>query len=139
MPVTGRVHGRHGRLYLGATDSGEATPVAATKSWAIDAQTDYVDATAQGDTSKVSVAGLPGGSGSFEAFYETGSYSGNVFTAARDGLARKMYAYPDASDSSKYWFTTAFISGNISSPVDGITSVSGTFAAATDLIPVGIA
>lgn len=133
-----RVPGRKGRLYLAATGSGEATPVAATKSWTIDAQTEYYDATAQGDTSKQSGAGLPGGSGSFEAFYETGSYSGAVFTAARDGEARKMYAYPDASDSTKYWFGTSYVSASVTSAVDGMTTVSGTFSAATDLIPVGI-
>lgn len=133
-----RVHGRFGRIYIGATDSAAATPVAATKSWTIDAQTDYADATAQGDTSKQSVAGLPGGSGSFEAFYDTGSYGGAVFTAARDGLARKFYAYPNASTNTEYWFGTAFFSASVTSSVDGVTTVSGTFAGATDVIPVGI-
>lgn len=133
-----RIHGRHGRIYIGATTSAAASPVAATKGWDLDAQTDYADATAQGDQSKQSGAGLPGGSGSFEAFYETGSYAGNVFTAARDGLSRKFYAYPDASDSGAYWFGTAFFSGKISSQVDGMTTVSATFAGASDIIPVGI-
>ena len=133
-----RVSGRFGRIYIGATSSAAASPVAGTKSWSIDSATDFVDATAQGDTSKQSVAGLPGGSGSFEAFYDAAAYGGDVFTAARDGLARKMYFYPDQNDATKYWFGTAFISASASSAVDGVTSISGTFASATDLIPVGI-
>lgn len=133
-----RIHGRFGRIYIGATDSAAASPVAATKGWDLDASTDYSDATAQGDLSKQSGAGLPGGSGSFEAFYETGTYGGNVFTAARDGLARKFYAYPDASVNTSYWFGTAFFSGKISSQVDGMTTISATFAGASDIVPVGI-
>lgn len=134
-----RTPGRFGRIYLGATTSAAASPIAATRSWTIDAQSEQYDATAQGDTSKTYGAGLPGGSGSFEAFYEPGSYAGDVFTAARDGLARKLYAYPDATDNSKYWFCTAFVSASVSSDVGGMTTVSGQFSAATDLIPVGIA
>lgn len=133
-----RTHGRHGLLYLAETTGGSARPVAATKSWSVDAQTDYADATAQGDASKQSAAGLPGGSGSFEAFYDAAAYTGAVFTAALDGLARKMYFYPDRNDMAKYMFTTAYVSGNISSAVDGMTSVSGTWSAATDMVYVGI-
>lgn len=133
-----RIHGRFGRIYIGASDSAAASPVAATKGWDLDASTDYADATAQGDQSKQSAAGLPGGSGSFEAFYETGSFAGNVFAAARDGLARKFYAYPDATDNTKYWFGTAFFSGKVSSQVDAMTTVSATFSGASDIIPVGI-
>ncbi len=133
-----RIHGRFGQLYVGATTSAAASPVAATKSWTLDAQTDYVDVTAQGDTSKQSVAGLPGGSGSFEAFYDEAAYSGAVFTAASDGLARKIYMYPNTSTMTKYWFFTGFISGSVTSSVDGATSVAGKFAAATDVIAVGI-
>jgi len=134
-----RTHGRHGRLYIGATTSAAASPVGATKSWTLDAQTDYVDATAQGDSSKVSVAGLPGGSGSFEAILDTAVYNGDVFTAARDGLSRKFYAYPDGATNTQYWFGTAFFSASATSSVDGVNTVSGTFAGATDIIAVGIA
>lgn len=133
-----RTPGRFGRIYLAATNGGEATPVGATKSWQLDAQAEQYDATAQGDTSKTYGAGLPGGSGSFEAFYDSSSYAGDVFTAARDGLARKLYAYPDATVNTKYWFCTAFVSASVSSDVGGMTTVSGQFSAATDLIPVGI-
>ena len=133
-----RTHGRFGRLYVGATTSAAAAPVAGTKSWTLDSATDYADATAQGDTSKQSAAGLPGGSGSFEAFYDATVYTGAVFTAARDGLDRAIYFYPDSADTTKYWFGRAYVSGSVSSAVDGMTTVSGTFAASSDLIPVGI-
>lgn len=133
-----RTPGRKGRLYLAATGSGEAVPVAATKSFQVDAQTPFYESTAQGDTSQQFGAGLPGGSGSFEGFYDPSSYSGAVFTAARDGQSRKMYAYPDASDNTKYWFTTANVSASFTAPVDGMETVSATWSAASDLIPVGV-
>lgn len=134
-----RTPGRFGRIYLAATSGGSASPIAATRSWTIDSASEQFDATAQGDTSKTYGQGLPGGSGSFEAFYESGTYAGDVFTAAREGTARAMYAYPDATDSSKYWFATCFVSASVTSDVGGMTTVSGQFSAATDLIPVGIA
>ena len=49
-----RTHGRFGLLMLAPTDSAQAQTVAATKSWTIDSQTDYADATAQGEPVSVS-------------------------------------------------------------------------------------
>jgi len=133
-----RIHGRFGQLYVGATSTGSASPVAATKSWTLDSATDFVDATAQGDTSKQNLAGLPGGTGSFEAFYSDSEYTGNIFASSTTGTAVKIYAYPNRADTAKYWFFTGFISGSVTSSVDGATTVSGKFAAATDVIAVGI-
>ena len=65
-----RQHGRRGRLYVGiASDSAAAEPVAYLSKWSIGFSTDNVDVTANGDTNKVYVAGLPDASGSFSGFY----------------------------------------------------------------------
>lgn len=134
-----RIHGRHGRLYLGANSTAAASPVAATKSWKIDSSTPFTDATAQGDTSTVSLAGLPGGTGSFQAFYDSTAYTGNIFASSQAGLAVKMYWYPlHDLDPTIYGFTTAFVSGSMTSDVTGVTTVDGTFASATGIYTVGI-
>ena len=39
---------------------------------------------------------------------------------------------------AKFWLTTAYVSASITSAVDGMTTVSGTFTCATDMVPVGI-
>lgn len=134
-----RIHGRHGRLYLAPTDSGEAVPVSGTTSWTINAETDFVDATAQGDRSKQSLAGLPGSDFSFDGLYDDSAHTGNVFTAAFEGTSRKAYFYPDARSSSKYFFGKVFVSGNVTSGVSDATKISGKGAFETDMIPVGIA
>ncbi len=133
-----RIHGRHGRIYLGATAGGEASPVGGTTDWTLNAQTDMTDCTAQGDLSKQSQAGLPGSDFSFNSFYDDSEYTGNVFKAAAEGTARKIYMYPDARTGSKYWFGTAFVSGNISSSVSDMNKLSGQGAFATDCIGVGV-
>lgn len=133
-----RIHGRHGQLYLGATTSADASPVAATTSWTIESTPDFTDVTAQGDTSKRNLAGLPGSNFNGDAFYDDAAYTGNFFTAAMEGLSRKAYFYPNRSDSTKYFFGRVFVGGSLASAVgDGTkTSFSGAFE--TDLISVGI-
>ena len=61
-----------------------------------------------------------------------------IFTAASDGLSRKIYMYPNSADTAKYWFFTGFISGSVTSAVDGATTIAGKFAASSDVIAVGI-
>ncbi len=133
-----RIHGRNGRIYLGADSSASASPVAGTTRWTINSQTPFVDATAQGDASSVSLAGLPGGDFTFESIYSDSEFTGNIFASARAGEAVKAYFYPKASDSTKYLFATVFVSATLESPVDGVTKMSGTGAAASSMLSVGI-
>lgn len=133
-----RIAGRNSDFWIAPTSGGKAKPCSAVKSWKLNAQTDYIDVTAMGDTSKQSIAGLPGGSGSFEAFYDDSAYTGDVFTAARDGLARTWYGYLNTGDRTKnYFFGTAFFSADIAPDVAGPVPVSGIFSAATDVCYVG--
>ena len=133
-----RIHGRFGRIYLGSNSSAAAAPVAGTTRWSLESQTDFTPATAQGDSSTVFLAGLPGGQFSFSSIYSDDEFTGNIFANATAGEAVKCYLYPKASDATKYWFGTVYVSASVESPVDGVTSLTGSGAAATSLIAVGI-
>lgn len=125
-----RVAGRFGRMYVGiASDSAAAEPAVYLRRWSIDYSTDKYDVTAQGDSNKAYVAGLPDAQGRYDGFYDTDT--AQFWTAATDGLARKVYLYADTSDTGEYFFGTAFFDFSIESPVDGPTTISGSFNAAS--------
>lgn len=136
-----RKHGRRGRLYADFSTAGTsaAVPVASLKQWSIDFSTDNVDATCFGDTNKQYLAGLPDSSGTFAGLYDDTSAS--AYAAAIDNTAnnaRKFYLYPDTSDTSKYWFGTGLFDASYSAAVDGAIELSGNWAAASNIIGVGI-
>ena len=132
-----RVHGRRGRLYVGiASDSAAAEPVAYLSKWSIGFSTDNVDVTANGDTNKVYVAGLPDASGSFSGFYDDATTQ--TFTAASDGLPRRWYLYPSTpSVAGPYWFATGLFDFNAEGDVGGAVTVSGDFQAASAVAKIG--
>lgn len=130
-----RAHGRAGRMYASITSGGTAQPVMFVKSWGIQFGTDNSEVTAQGDTGKVYVGSLPDASGSYDGFLDVDVPQ--FYTAAVDGVARKMYLYPNASDATKYWFGTALFDFNIEVPVDGPDTCNGDWQAASDIIRVG--
>lgn len=134
-PATSRrIHGRNGRVYVGlASDTAVATPTLYRTKWSITATTDKVDVTAFGDANKVYVAGLADASGTVEGFYDTAG--DDLYTAAQDGLARKMYLYPTTADAT-YWFTTAFFDFNVDVGVTEAASVSSSWVAASPLVRV---
>ena len=132
-----RNHGRRGRLYVGiASDSAAAEAVAYLSKWSVSFSTDNVDATANGDTNKVYLAGLPDASGSFSGFYDDAS--AQTYTAAADGLARRFYLYPTTpSVAGPYWFGTALFDFNANSDVGSAVTVSGDFQAASAVTKIG--
>lgn len=132
-----KLHGRNGRIYIGlASSSATAEPVANLTSWNINASTDQLDVTSMGDTSKTYLVGLPDAQITFEGYYDD-SGSG-VYTAATDGGARKVYLYPTINDPTKYWFNTSFVQASTKGGVNEAITISGTLAAATSLVAVGI-
>lgn len=130
-----RKHGRFGRMYFAVSDGAEAAPAVALRRWTLNSATDKAETTSQGDNSKTYVAGLPDAQGSYEGFYD--GDSAQAWAASQDGLARKMYLYPDTSDTDTYAFGTAFLDFSIDSPVDGATTINGSFNAATPFSSVG--
>lgn len=131
-----RVAGRQSRLYIALTNGGSASPVASTRSFTIDSNRDEIDATCQGDTSKVALLGLPGGSGQFTGVFDT-TATGAAFAAAIDGLSRAVYGYM-SSAVGQYFYCTATFSASLSADVGGLCEVSGSWSADTPVVWVGV-
>jgi hypothetical protein len=129
-----RIAGRNGRMYV-ELGTGAATPVMFMESWTLNRNTARFDVTAQGDTGMVYTSGLPDAQGDYSGFLDVDAPQ--FYAAASDGVARKMYLYPDTTDATKYWYGTALFDFSTTSPVSGPAAVSGTWAAATDLVAVG--
>lgn len=131
-----RRHGRNGRIFVNIASGGTAEPIAFQAKWSLDFSTDDVEVTAFGDPNKVYVAGLPDASGSFNGFWDDAT--AQLYTAAQDGVARKVYLYPDFTNAAGvYWFGTALFDFSIEVDVAGADTVSGSFKAASPLIKVG--
>ena len=130
-----RNHGRRGRLYVGiASDSASAEAVAYLSKWSVAFSTDNVDVTANGDTNKTYVAGLPDASGSFSGFYDDATVQ--TYTAATDGLARRFYLYPTTPAATGYWFGTALFDFSVEADVGSAVTVSGDWQAASAVAKV---
>lgn len=130
-----RIAGRNARFYVNVTSGGTAEPIPFIKSFSINGSSDRYDVTALGDTGKAYVAGLPDAQGDWAGFYDTAT--AQLFTAAQDGVARKVYMYPDINSAGTYWFTTAFFDFSAEFAADAAAPINGTWAAATTLAKVG--
>ena len=129
-----RLSGRKGKLYVDMAGGGSASPVAFLSKWSLPRATDKIEVSSFDDSGKAFVAGLPDSQGSYGGWYDDAS--AQLYTAASDGLPRKFYLYPSVLDTTKYWFGTAFFDQTVESDVGGAISVSGGFAAASDIIKV---
>lgn len=130
-----RIHGRNGRIYMGLASGGTAEPVAFQAKWSIEFGVDKADATAFGDTNKVTVAGLPDVKGDFSGFFDDTTVQ--TYTAATDGVARKFYLYPSTSNTGQYWFGTVNADFKVDGSVDGAVAVSSSWSAASNIAKVG--
>lgn len=132
-----RRHGKTGKLMMGiATSAAAPEAVAYIKMWSGSFATDRAEGTAFGDTNKVKFSGLPDASGSFDGFFDNAT--AQTYTAALDGIARKFYMYPDhTNDPSVYWYGSAFFDFSVSTPIDGMVTISGTWDAAGNITKNG--
>lgn len=131
-----RRHGRNGAIYMNLASAGTAEPIAYVRSNSLSATTDKQDVTAFGDPNKVYVAGLPDSQGSMEFWYDDATVQ--TYTAAVDGIARKMYFYPDrVSTPGQYWFGTVFPDFALEQAVDGAISGTASWVAASAINKVG--
>ena len=115
-----RIHGKGGMVYVGITSAGAASPIAYLSDWTINFAVDQPEVTAFGDLNKIYVSGLPDASGDFSGFFDDASQQ--LYTAARDGIARPMYLYPSlTADPNLYWFGRILpdfsVTGGIGAPV----------------------
>ena len=129
-----RGHGRFGRVYMNLTSGGTAEPVAFIRSWSFSAASDKVDVTALLDSNKIYVAGLPDASGEFAFWYDDATVQS--YTAAADGIARKFYLYPTASNVQYFW-GTVLPDFSVSAAVDGAIEGTASWNAAGTITKVG--
>jgi hypothetical protein len=130
-----RLAGRNSRLYAAIASGASAEPIATVKTFNLDATSERFDATAFGDTTKTYVAGLPDSTATISGIFDDESQQ--FWTSAADGVARKWYFYANHSDTSKYFFGTAFFDMSVESDVNGVIGFNGTMSAATSTVRVG--
>lgn len=128
-----RLHGRNGNLYVGlASSSAEAQPALAVSKWSGAFSGDKEDVTAFGDSNKQFVMGLPNAEFTFEGWHDDAT---SLIAAARDGAARKFYAY---LKSGSYFYGTGYVDLEYEVPVDGGVSIKGTISPASTITPISV-
>lgn len=134
-----RIHGKGGMIYVGIASGAAASPIAYMTDWNLNLTVDQPEVTAFGDLNKIYVSGLPDASGDFSGFFDDASRQ--LYTAARDGVARNFYLYPNTiTDPLMYWFGTILPDFAVSGGISAAISVKANFKAATNIIkydPVG--
>lgn len=131
-----RASARNGLVYLDQSQAatGSASPWSYIKSWKISQATDTQEVTSFSDSTKVYVQGLPDASGSFDGFLSLGT---NGFQYLSNG-ARKMYLYPDATNTpGTYWFGTINLSTDFEGDIGDVLKVSVSWTAASSIGLVG--
>jgi hypothetical protein len=130
-----RIHGRNGRVYLALASGGTAEPVADLNSWSMNFVVNKAEVTSFGDSNLVYVAGLPDASGDFSGFYDDATTQS--YTAATDGISRRMYLYPNTNNATQYWFGNVLPDFAVDGAVGGSVNVKATWNAATAIIKQG--
>jgi hypothetical protein len=124
-----KYHGQRGRVYLSTSGAGTAVQAVALTSWSLNLPTDRVEVTSFEDTNKVYVQGKKDITGDFSGFWDEADDS--LFDAADSSTPVKLYLYPSADASTRYFYGTAWVDASIEVGVDAAVSISGSFAAAT--------
>ena len=137
-----RIKGSGGDVYVdqSSNGSGSASPLRYASKWTLDGETEQIEVTAFGDTTKTFIAGLPNAQGTISGFYDDTASTGStaLFAMSQSGVARKTYFYPKTpSTSGPYWFGTANWSVSYETDVSGAVTISGTWSAATSFSAVG--
>lgn len=135
MPAVGRKSGRNAVIYMDPTGAAAASRLAYQATWTMNFTVDKFDVTSVDDPNKVYVSGLPDAAGTFAGFYDDTSVQ--TYTAATDGLARKMYLYPDKNLATQYWVGTILPDFSIDAGVADSIKVTSSWSAATPIFKVG--
>jgi len=117
------------------TGAAAASRLAYQATWSMNFTVDKLDVTTIDDPNKVYVAGLPDATGQFAGFYADDSVQ--TYTAATDGLPRKMYLYPDKGLATQYWFGTVLPDFSIDGGVGDPIKVSSSWSASSPIIKQG--
>lgn len=128
-----RIHGKSGLVYVGIASGAAASPIAYLTDWNLNFTVDQPEVTAFGDQNKIYVSGLPDASGDFSGFYDDASRQ--LYTSARDGVARNFYLYPNTvADPLQYWFGQILPDFSISGGISAAVSIKSNWKAASNVI-----
>ena len=130
-----RIHGRNGIIYLNLASGGTPEPIAYLDSWSIKMATDTAEVTAFGDANKTYIAGLPDMSGDFSGYYDDASVQ--TYTAAVDGITRKMYLYPSTLKTTQYFWGNIIADFSADAKVGGGVTMSSSWKAAGNILKQG--
>lgn len=130
-----RITGRNARLYAAIAPGGTAEPVAFLDQWTLDQTSADIDVTTFDDENKTYLKDVADAKGTYKGYYDT--ETAQLYTAAADGLARKLYLYPDRTTNTKYHFGTATFDITTDTSQAGAVAISGTFSPASKIIKVG--
>jgi hypothetical protein len=128
-----RIHGKSGVCYVAIASGASAQPIAFLTDWNLSFTVDQPEVTAFGDLNKIYVSGLPDASGDFSGFYDDSSQQ--LYTAARDGIARNFYLYPNqVADPKQYWFGQILPDFAVSGGIGAAVSIKANFKASSAII-----
>jgi hypothetical protein len=123
-------HGKRGVIYMSATGTGVAVPLANMATWSLASAVDRVEVTPFGAANKRYVQGLPDVTGDLSGFWD--DTSDQLYDGSRSADGVKLYLYPSSDAPTKFWSGPAWVDFNIEVDVNGAVTVSGSFAANGD-------
>ena len=120
-------------VYVGIASGATASPIAYITDYNINFTVDQPEVTAFGDSNKIYVSGLPDASGDFSGFYDDASRQ--LYTAARDGVSRNFYLYPNTvADPNMYWFGLILPDFAVSGGIAAAISIKANWKAASAIL-----
>src|SRR5690242_5122469 len=82
--------------------SAQATPLRFINKWTLDGETEQLEVTSFGDTTKTYLSGLPNAQGTLTGFQDNTATTGStaLFAMSQSGTARRLYLYPTTPSAS---------------------------------------
>lgn len=120
-------------MYVGIASGAAASPIAYLSDWTITFAVDQPEVTAFGDLNKIYVSGLPDASGTLNGFFD--DQSRQIYTAARDGVARNFYLYPNQiTDPLMYWFGQILPDFEVDGGIAAALTIKSSWKASTNVL-----
>jgi len=116
------LHGKNGVVYMGENT---ATQITELTEWHISIDRDLAEDTVMGDSWRTQLKGIISWSGSFAGYMDTAS--NDLFTAATGANKQRIYIYPDANNSTAYYYGYCWPNLTIDATLGDVVAVSCDF------------